>query len=232
MLLGGVEMNRQRIMMVLLCAVLCAPALLAGDTGDLLKGDAFYADFGTGFIGVDGDINRVWTNGYEIELNLGYRFVPSIGVEIGCIMGFTSMIDSLKNTVVVSDTYGNIDTRSTWGGLYIGFPVGLVYSWQVPGTTLVLIAGGGGDFAFESETGLDNIDGYTSRGTMGLGYYMQAGVFECEDAVDGAFKYGLRFRIMQNLADVKDFSYLAYNDQSKTTANDIRYMLIFDIGSL
>lgn len=225
-------MKRQRTMMFLLCALLCTPALFAGDALDLLKGDAFYADFGIGFIGVDGDINRIWTNGTEVELNIGYRFAPNVCVELGGIMGFTGMIDSLKNTVVVSDTYGNIDTRSTWGGLYLGLPLGLTYSWQVPGTTLVLMAGGGGDLAYESETGLDNIDGYTPRGTMGVGYYLQAGVFECENEAEGAFKYGLRFRIMQNLADVKDFSYFAYNDQSKTTANDIRYMLVFDMGSL
>jgi hypothetical protein len=226
-------MGKIRLIFIAILVVSIVPVIYCGDAPDLLKPDSFYGAVGNGFIGIDGGMNRIWTNGYEIEATVGYRITKNIGIETGGIMAFTSMAESLKRTVPVVNSYGVEDTRSTWGGLFMAFPLGISYKWQVPGTYCVLSAGGGGNFAFESETGLDNIDGYTPRGTMGFGYYVETGVYFCDGTPgDDIFRYAIKFRLMENSAGVKDFSTDAFNDPSRSTADDMRYMIIFDIGSL
>jgi hypothetical protein len=227
-------MKNFRVIMVLLLFFLAEGVVLSADTPELLKSDALSFTIGNGFIGVNGAANQVWSNGYELELMMGYRFAKNFGFETGAMFGFTGMIDSLKRTVAVSDTYGNDQgTRTTMGGIFVGFPLGLKGYYQMEGTPFIFSLAGGGNFAFESETGMDNIDGYYPRGTMGFGYYWETGVFIGDsDGYGETTKYGIKFRLMENFVNVKDFARDAYGNESRSTANDVRYMIIFDFGLL
>lgn len=210
---------------------LSAAAPVFADTPvELLRDDSLDLTLGTGFIGIDGQMNRVWTNGYEIELDLGYRFKPDIGIETGGIIGFTGTAENLKITASGIDQYGDEETGSTEGGLFIAFPLGLTFSWQVPSTNYVLMAGGGADFDFESEQGLGDVPGYRPRSTAGFGYYLEGGAYIC--AGDGTMKLGIRFRFMDNNSGVKDFATAAFGNASKRTADDIRYMMVIEAGGL
>jgi hypothetical protein len=223
-------MKKIIFIIVVFLVLFYAPAAHSDNSADLLRADTYNFTLGTGFIGIAGKMNKVWTNGYEIEINLGYRFTPNIGIETGGMVGFTGMAEGLKISESYIDQYGDTTTGNSTGGLYFAFPVGLTFSWQVPGTSFVLMAGGGANYGFENEQGLGGVSGYRQRSTGGFGYYWEAGSYIC--AGKESMKAGIRFRLMDNSAGVKDFAGDAFGNAAKTTADDIRYMIILEAGGL
>ena len=72
--------------------------------------------FGMGYIHSTGEIRDLWTDGFDIDILIGYLFLSNFGLECGFNYGLTGISEDKKVTVGVVDSYGNTSTRTTSGG--------------------------------------------------------------------------------------------------------------------
>jgi len=98
--------------------------------------------------------------------------------------------------------------------------------------TAFLTISGGGNYYFEDEWGMDDINDYTNRGSSGLGYYARIS-FTClaDVGLGDYFGRGLQIRYINNHANVSDFYKNSDNMKpedlvNKSHASDERLLII------
>jgi hypothetical protein len=199
--------------------------------------------FGMGYIHSTGEIRDLWTDGFDIDILLGYLFLPNFGFECGFNYGLTAIAEDKKVTVDVDDSYGNTSTRTTRGGQYCSFPVGLRYTCPIfSSSKFFLTISGGGNYYFEDEWGMDDVTDYTNRGSSGFGYYARIS-FSClaDIGLGNNFGWGFQIKYINNHANVSDFynnSGFNYNNMNtgvfvnKSHASDERLVLLLEMSWL
>jgi hypothetical protein len=190
--------------------------------------------FGMGYIHSIGEIRDLWTDGFDIDILIGYLFLPNFGFECGFNYGLTGISEEKKKTVGVVDSYGNTSTRTTNGGQYCSFPVGLKYTCPIfSSSKLFLTIGGGGDYYFEDEWGMDNVTDYTNRGSSGFGYYARISFSWLTDIGFGEnFGWALQIKYINNHANVSDFYNNAGTLVNKSHASDERLIIVLEMSWL
>jgi hypothetical protein len=194
----------------------------------------FGGSFGMGYIHSMGDIRELWGDGFDIDILFGYLFIPNFGFECGFNYGLTTIAEDKKIEVNVVDSYGNSSTRATEGGQYGSFPIGLKYTCPIfSSSKYFLTIGGGGEYYFENEWGMDDVTDYTSRGSSGFGYYAKISFTCLEDVGLGDyFGWGIQIKYISNHADVSDFyKNYGFNGEtvSKSHVSDGRLILVLEM---
>jgi len=213
------------------------------DKAQPIELSGFCGSFGMGFIHSTGEVRELWGDGFDIDILLGYLFLPNFGFECGLNYGITTIAEEKKITVNVVDSYGNHSTRTTRGGQYCSFPVGLKYTCPISSDSdIFLTFSGGGNYHFEDEWGMDDVTDYTNRGTSGLGYYARISINWLADIGFGTnFGWGLQIKYINNHANLSDFyKNSEFNNNNlnagdlanKSHASDGRLILLLEIGWL
>jgi hypothetical protein len=191
----------------------------------------FCGSFGLGYVHSMGEIRDLWNDGFDADLIVGYWLLPHYGLECGFNLGFTGISEDKKVTVDVVSSSGGTDTRTTSGGVYCSFPLGLRYTCPIfSSSKYYLTIGAGGDYYFEDETGMGDVTDYTSRGSSGFGYYARIS-FASMEGIDVGVNLGwaLQIKYVANYANVGDFYNVAPGFVGKSHASDGRLVVVLEM---
>jgi hypothetical protein len=175
------------------------------DDSPLVKG--WEIRMGLGYFHTGPEMNKVWSDGFAWEmLTLGYKPCRFFGFEAGFIMGLTGMQGNVKNKVAVYyPSTGESGTQESTGGGWGGLPFGCRITLRLFHSPLILSVGGGGIYGFEEESGI-NAEGYDTRMTKGLGYYLLASLHLAHPSKKNPGGFGVQFRYVGGDANVTDFN--------------------------
>lgn len=185
-----------------------------------------------GFIYPFGEIKDVYKGGWSVlDLMVGYRFLPNLGVEGGMNVSITGIANNKHLTLSVTNGYSN-STVKTKTGTYMSFPYGLKITFPINQLkSRYITIGGGGNYCWESES--LNVEGYTNRRTSGYGYYARIAYLKT-DKTNKRGGLGFQIRYTVNNVNVSDY----YKDFSnggivtKSHAIDSRLLFVFELSWL
>jgi len=163
--------------------------------------------FGVGYLHTGGEIRSIWTDGFALNIVIGYNPWESLGFELTGVYGSTGITDSMKNKVHTVDQYtGVTGTSESKGGEFLQLLFGPSFSNRIPGSDFVLSFGAGGSYYGSKEGNMSDIEGYFPRWTYGWGYYVQTW-FGKQSPGSRGFFYGITVRYSRLRAKVNDFYY-------------------------
>lgn len=197
----------------------------------LLKTNRFGGTFGLGYIHSTGEIRDLWKSGFDVDILLGYRILPNFGFECGINYGDIGIASNKKVTVNVTNNYGVHDTRTTSGGNYLSFPIGIKITFPISTRKNFLTIGGGGNYSFTKESGMGDVTDYSERGSSGFGYYARISFSRYDEKKLGGV-WGLQIRYTVNNSNVGDFYKNTENQVTKSRAPDAKLAFVLEIGIL
>jgi hypothetical protein len=179
--------------------------ILEAQQPGLVKG--WEVRMGLGYIHTGPEMDRIWTDGFAWEmLTVGYKPFTFFGFETGFILGLTGMQDKLKRTVdVYYRSTGETGTQKSTGGGWGGFPFGGRFCFKLFTLPVVIGFGGGGIYGWEEESGI-TADGYHTRMTSGLGYYLLGSAHIMSSSINNPGGIGIQVRYVSGTADISDFN--------------------------
>jgi hypothetical protein len=194
-----------------------------------LKTTHWGGSFGLGYMH---SVSEIWKDGFDLDILLGYRFLPLLGFECGFDWAYTGIASEKKAIVpVVNTTTGSTGIDTTAGGNYYFWPIGLKFILPIFDRKYLTFASGA-EYCFESESGISAED-YKKRRSPGFGYYARIS-FHLHQA-DGPYRglgWGFQIRYTMNNANVGDFYKDADGLVTKSHSPDERIVFLVEIGGL
>lgn len=196
-----------RCPLIFLMVSLTAWTARADDLSGGIRPNRYDLHFSAGYLHTMEKLTTVWRDGFLLDASFVYRPRPALGLELGGTLGYTAMTEKMKNRVLVYEpATDRTRHRTSAGGGYYGVSLGPRYDF-LRRPRVVLSTGAGVHYGSQQESGMDRIEGYTTRWTFGWGYYALLAGHRSVSSGRVPLQVGLQLRYTQTRAKVNDFYY-------------------------